>query len=50
MGESLAIPCSELLAYVTYHQIDDDADRYRLEYLICAMDNEIRKLNSTKDR
>lgn len=49
MGGVAAIPVSELLAYVTYHRIDGDFDRYRLEYLISAMDAEMLTLHNKKE-
>jgi hypothetical protein len=49
MGGAASIPCSELLAYVTYHRINNDFDRYRLEYLISAMDSEMLTLYNKKD-
>ena len=45
-----AIPVTELLAYVTYHRIDGEYDRYRLEYLIGAMDSEMLTLHNKKDK
>jgi hypothetical protein len=47
-GET-AIPVSELLAYVTYHRIDGEYDRYRLEHLISAMDSEMLTLHNKKE-
>jgi hypothetical protein len=49
MGGAAPIPVSELLSYVTYHKIDNDSDRYRLEYLIRAMDMEMMNLWNKKD-
>ena len=50
MGDIANIPVSQILSYVQYHYIHDYEDRYRLEYLIGAMDDASVELCRSKDQ